>query len=271
METQAKYLKTALTGEQMEKRHAFALAVEKLKITPQWYFNNVVWTDLCNSILPLSEKKATEMALARKGSKGWCSDGCELSAIKLKGRKELLKQRSWDTRRVWWSPFLMRGRLHVTVFDDAFPREVPEGAKMLVPKIRAAINLRFPGATSKPSWVFVDRGKGFYNTGTGKITNEFKEALRDSRLKAFWGDDASVQPGHLQEMMLHETSVSWLRYRLAQTLPAREWEESSGDFASRLRRCCADINEKLDVDGLCRAFPKRIAQLKENQGGRLKE
>ena len=49
----------------------------------QWYFNHVVWTDLCSSIIPLNEKKANEMALARKGSKGWMSPGSELSNINL--------------------------------------------------------------------------------------------------------------------------------------------------------------------------------------------
>ena len=60
----------------------------------------------------------------------------------------------------------------------------------------------------------MDRGKGFYNPSTGKITPEYSAALREYGFKAFWGDDASVQPGHLQEVLLHETAVSWLRHRL---------------------------------------------------------
>ena len=54
-------------------------------------------------------------------------------------------------------------------------------------------------------------------------------------------------------------------------MPQRPWEETPEAFAGRLRQCCADINAQLDVDGLCRAFPKRIDQLVERQGGRLKE
>ena len=142
--------------------------------------------------------------------------------------------------------------------------------KLLVPKLLAAINVRFPNATTQPSWVFVDRGKGFYNCSTGKITPEYKEALRECGFKAFWGDDASVQPGHLQELMLHETAVSWLRERLTTTLPARCWEETPEAFAERLRRCCADINANVDVEGLCWKFPTRVQQLVDGEGRRLK-
>ena len=34
--------------------------------------------------------------------------------------------------------------------------------------------------------------------------------------------------------MLHETSVSWLRYRLAETVPKRSWEETPEAFGIRL-------------------------------------
>ena len=75
----------------------------------------------------------------------------------------------------------------------------------------------------------------------------------------------------MQELMLHETSVSWLRYRLAETVPKRSWEETPEAFGIRLRLCAADINAKLDVEGLCRGFPKRVQKLLDKKGGRLKE
>ena len=147
----------------------------------------------------------------------------------------------------------------------------PSGASLLVPKVRAAVNVRFPNVAKQPSCIFVDRGKGFYRTANGKITPEFKDALRESGFKAFWGEDASRQPGHLQEMMLHETAVSWLRVRLSESLPKRCWEETPEKFAERLRGCCSRVNTDLDVEGLCKGFPKRIETLKLKQGGRLRE
>jgi hypothetical protein len=119
--------------------------------------------------------------------------------------------------------------------------------------------------------VFVDRGKGFYNPSTGKITPEFSAALRECGFHAFWGDNASVQPGHLQEVLLHETAVSWLRHRLTETLPTKPWEETPAAYGTRLRQCCAAVNVDLEVENLCRAFPGRIQKLVDKKGGRLRE
>ena len=98
-----------------------------------------------------------------------------------------------------------------------------------------------------------------------------KKALGGCGFTAFWGDDASVQPGHLQELMLHETAVSWLRVRLERTLPSACWRETTEAFGTRLRACCADVNANLGVEALCRDFPKRVQLLLDQGGGRLKE
>ena len=267
----ARYSKAALTDGQVAKRFKFAQEVQEKGHSDSWYYNSVVWTDLCNSVLPTSEQKATEQALARKGAKGWCSKGSELASNNLRGRKEVLKQSSWNTQKVWWAPILTRGKLHVVTFDDTFPGEEPAAATVLVPQLLVAVNKRFPNAGRKPSWVFVDRGKGFYNPGNGRITPEFQKALKDSGFKAFWGDNASAQPGHMQEVMLHETAVSWLRRRLTESLPARCWEETPAAFAARLRAACAHVNANYNVEGLCREFPSRIQQLIDHKGGRLKQ
>ena len=126
----------------MERRVKFADYVLELRHNANWFFNNLVWTDLCNSIIPLSEKKANQMALARKGNKGWISPGSELSSENSKGHPEALKQKSWNTMRIWWFPMLSRGKLHVDVFDENFAGETAEGAAELVTKVRSALNVR---------------------------------------------------------------------------------------------------------------------------------
>ena len=84
------------------------------------------------------------------------------------------------------------------------------------------------------------------------------------------GDEGIKQPGSLQEVLLHETSVSWIRVRLCESTPDRCWEETREDYGRRLKRCCEEINCKLKVDDLCHAFPKRIKLLHDNEGGKLK-
>ena len=131
---------------------------------------------------------------------------------------------------------LTRGKLHVEVFDDQFPGETGAGAAALVEKVRVAVNMRFQGGAPQPKVIFVDRGKGFYTPATGKITRQFQAALEANNFTAFMGDNASKQPGNLQELMLHETAVSWLRTRLAESVPRRAWLETRGAFAARLKK-----------------------------------
>ena len=65
------------------------------------------------------------MKMARKGKKGWSSDGKKLKRINLRGKAEKLKQRSWDSVRVYWAPVLARGKLHVVFLGEDFPGEKP--------------------------------------------------------------------------------------------------------------------------------------------------
>ena len=68
--------------------------------------------------------------------------------------------------------------------------------------------------------------KGFYATNTGRITEQYRRALDEHGFDAMFGADASMQPGKLQGLMLHETAVAWMRLRLARTVPAKAWKES---------------------------------------------
>ena len=54
------------------------------------------------------------------------------------------------------------------------------------------------------------RGNGFFHAGSGRITARYAVALDAHGLQSFFGDDASIQPGKLQEIMLHETAVEWV-------------------------------------------------------------
>ena len=162
---------------------------------------------------------------------------------------------------------MARGKLHIEIMDQDFPGEVPAGGAILADKFRAALNVRF--RSNAPSVLYVDRGRGFYDPGTGKIVPAFKAALQLNKLKAFWGDDASAQPGNLQEMMLHETAVSWIRHGLTISTPKEPAEETRCEYASRLKAICSDINRELNVEGLCRGFLKRVRALKDAEGDRI--
>lgn len=119
--------------------------------------------------------------------------------------------------------------------------------------------------------LFTDRGNGFYDSGSGVITDGYHEALKQHRLKAFFGADASQQPGELQEIMLHETAVAWVRQRLTKTRPKQAWAETLDAYRARLKECAAYINDNYDVEGLCRGLLKRLSTLENKKGDRIKK
>ena len=82
-------------------------------------------------------------------------------------------------------------------------------------------------------------------------------------------DNASVQPGHMQDILLHETAVSWIRLRLEKTVPRKPRLETTEQNASRLRGVVDDINAHLDVEGACNGLPKRLDLAIEAKGGRI--
>lgn len=66
---QARLSQNALTDEQKAQRHTWALdfqegRIAKKRRTANWFYHNVVWTDICNSILPRTQKRHEEMILA---------------------------------------------------------------------------------------------------------------------------------------------------------------------------------------------------------------
>ena len=54
------------------------------------------------------------------------------------------------------------------------------------------------------------------------------------------------------------------------SVPSRPWEETPDALAARLRQCFTAVNADLNVEQLCRDFPKRIAKLVQNEDGRLR-
>ena len=259
----------ALDPPQIEKRYAWAKWMsEVLKHTSLWYFTNLVWCDLCNSILPRTMRKEAEQALARNSNMFWGSKAEQKHSPNLRGSKKALKMKSSDTVRVWFVPILVRGKFHIEALPDKFPGETEDGAAIMVSKVRAALNIRFQNSIA-PKVVFTDRGNGFFQSGSGKITPGYRDALRQHGLKAFMGSDASMQPGTLQELMLHETAMAWVRQRLARTLPKIPWQETIPEYISRLKQVACYINDQYDVDGLNRELPMRVEKLLASDGDRI--
>ena len=262
--------RSALTEEMMAKRARLAGVVLARGHSSEWLFENIVWSDLCNSVLPRTEKVAAAQALARKSNKGWGSKGCREFSRNLRGSQEVLKQKGWSSERIWWVPILAKGKLHVEVLGEDFPGEEPAGAAMFAVAVKRGLCKRFRTGIPKPSVLFLDRGRGFFNTTTGRVTPELAAALGPNELELFWGDDAHEQPGYCADVLLHETAVAWIRKCLSASVPKFPWKETRAQYSDRLRRIVADINGRHNVVGLCRGLPSRLDALVQRGGDRLK-
>ena len=259
---------TALRPEIIEFRFKWGRWMQGLNHQGVWYFKHFIWTDLCSSIIPTTQKRHQEMVLARKGKKGWGSQGTKKDSKHLKGNTSSLKQNSHDSIKVWWAPVLTRGKLHVEILGEGFPGETSAGAEELVAKVRSAVNVRFPG-DDQPDIIMVDRGVGFWSP-QGQITRRFKAALEEAGFKTFNGDEGWKQPGKLADLLLHETAVAWIRKKETTCRLTTPWTETVPQFGSRLKQVVQEINGSHDVEGLCRQLPKRIQMLIDREGDRLK-
>ena len=159
------------------RRYQWAQWMLGLRHRSQWYYENLVWPDICTSVLPRSEKKATEQALARKNGKAWMSQGCQQDDKNLRGDTRSVKLNSWGTVRVWWAPVLARGKLHAIRLPENCVGDHPDGAWPLVAKVRAALHLRCPAA-SGPRVMFVGRGSGVFKAGSGTNTKRSRPHCR---------------------------------------------------------------------------------------------
>ena len=88
---QARAARTALGPEDISRRLRLGQQMESLSHTPACYSRHIVWTDICNDVLPLTIRKANDQARARKGSHGWISPGSEMDSSNMRGKKEDLR------------------------------------------------------------------------------------------------------------------------------------------------------------------------------------
>ena len=102
-------------------------------------------------------------------------------------------------------------------------------------------------------------------------SQQARDALAQHGFTNLMGHDASLQPGQIQEILLHETVVSWIRVRLAQGTRKECWLEAPAQYEARLKQAAADINQHLDVAGLCNNLPKRMTQVIAAKGGRIRK
>ena len=160
---QKRLAKRVVLPQDMPKRFAFGQHMLSLNHTPRWYLRHVVWTDVCNSVLPKTVRKANAQALAQKAGAGWMSADAKHEPVNLRGKKEDLVLAGMECTRVFWMPVLARGKLHLELLGSDFAGDHVSGMSTFVRKLKTSLNTRF--RRDQPATVFVDLGGGFYQGG----------------------------------------------------------------------------------------------------------
>ena len=254
------------------KQHRLAMAKYLLRHGPSanWWAQHVVWFDPCCSIIPGSQNQYDKMRQACKGHRRFISDDAKLYSPNLQGPKTALKQTAWEGKKVNWFMVLARGVVHVEVMPEAWKLD-GDGVAAFVRRLTAVLRKMLGGDAPLPRTIFTDRGTGMY-IPSGKIVNKYAAAAEAQGFKVYWGSDASRQSPDMGDVLLHETAVAWLRERMKVELPeASPWDETLSQWTQRARRVVSYINETYDVSALCREFPKRLQDVVDGKGERLRK
>ena len=158
--------RTAVVPSLMAERLAWARRELSEERGAGWYHRHVLWLDPQNHILPGGEKKAAQQTQAWKGMKRWVSDGAKERSRNLQGPRVAKSQASAGDTKVWYGLVLVRGKVHVEVFDEHFPGETGEGMALFARRLPGILRRRFGSAQGGlPRVVYTDKGKGFYRRG----------------------------------------------------------------------------------------------------------
>ena len=98
-----------------------------------------------------------------------------------------------------------------------------------------------------------DRGPGFFQTSTGHIVGDYKEACREHGFRPMAGDDASGQPPDIPDVLLHETAVAWARsfFRKHPLKKGGGIDAMREEFKGVLRECAKHINGNFIRSMIC--------------------
>ena len=265
------FQKTALPPNIIQDRLAWAKKVKAMNKTPAWYFRNCIWVDPCSTVIPAAKRTVFDQQQATKGKgKRWISSDAKKYSRNLRAAPYAGKQKQWADKRAWWFVVVARDKAMLKMMPLDW-QQTGAGIAEFVTSLPAMLKAKFRKERFLPKTIVSDRGPGFYQASSGTIVAAYKEALCEHGFETFAGDEAKWQPPDIPDVLIHETVVAWVRsfFRKHPFKQTPRVERNYKLFEKLLKQCERHINKYYDVDGLCRAFPKRVEDLIESGGDRL--
>ena len=171
---------------------------------------------------------------------------------------------------MWWFMIVARGRVHVEFMPETW-EQTGQGMAEMVWRLPRILRGMLGPRTPLPRVVVTDRGPGFYLGGirNGQIVPVYQRALEDAGFRPF---AASDQPADCPDVLLHETAVGWVRkfFKKHPFSRARSLDGNIVRVQTLMAECVRHINRTYEVGDLCASFPKRLHELLDGGGERLR-
>ena len=265
------YQKTALPKPLIDQRLAWAKEIQRQGKSPIWYYNNCIWVDPCNTVIPAAKRTVFDQQQAAMGRhKRWISSDARRYSRNLKAAPYAGKQKQWADKRVWWFVVLTRGQVFLKVLPTDW-EQTGHGMAEFVQELPNMLKGGLAENKKLPKVIVTDRGPGFYQASSGTIVAAYKEALLENGFHPFAGEEAKWQPPDIPDVLLHETVVAWVRtfFKKHPFKTVSNVRDNQKRFTKLLKQCEAHINANYEVSALCKTFPRRIAELIAARGDRL--
>ena len=264
--------KTALSPELKEWRLKWAKTVLAMAHAAGWWRRHAVSFDPCHTIVPGTAKKAFDIQQASYGKgRRWISKDSKQSSRNLRAAPYATKQTNASDTKIHFIVGVARGKVFVRVMEDGW---APNGAGMarFVTMLPAILSKVADAAGALPRVLVTDRGSCFYHGATGHLVKAYQAAVDEEGFRSFAGDDGSWQPPDIPDVLVHETVVAWFRNYLRKhpwKLPGNP-TAARAKFAEVAKDFVKHANKNYEVEALCESMPKRLQDLVDKKGERLK-
>ena len=113
--------KAALPPWLIEERKKWAAKIKDIGHTPACHYNNCVWFDPCNTVIPVARRTVFDHGKNAKGKrKLWMSKGHKMKSEHLVATPYAAKQKQWADKRAWWFVAMARGKVVLHVMPSDF-------------------------------------------------------------------------------------------------------------------------------------------------------
>lgn len=255
---------------------------DRMDPSGDWCYKNVVYIDAVNTVLFNKGRLNTAGRTLSANEKVWMSLLSKKSIYNAPRSAHHTQRHNGETK-YHYMVVMYRGVLAVHHYGGEWQENKANVVSFIQNDLGPIISKMIEGRLDQgrdgamPKYIWTDRGPAWGNTHphNGQIHPEVVDALAGLGMEHFFGNDFRELPGRSGDIHPHETTISFLKATLRK-VKSYMWlgteKETVEHFQGRLDRAVSYVNTKYrqSMKRLCAHLPKRMAELVESKGARLK-